>query len=250
MATLYLLGTGAAVSEPHRTTTMLAVENRAGILLIDCGGDAGQRLMASGGDPGRISGLIITHEHPDHVSGFPLLMEKLWLHGRREPLDVYGIAPALAQAKRVHDCFDTSAWPGYPQIRYHEVPQEENAAVLEHGGWRVTASPGRHPVPVVGLRIVDVESGGTVAYSCDTEQSEEIERLAEQAPILVHEATGHGPGHSSAEEAARVAARVSAGRLLLVHLPTAEQLDDAQLSSAREIFAETERGVEGGRYDF
>jgi ribonuclease Z len=250
LATLYLLGTGAAVSDQHRTTTMLAVENDAGLLIVDCGGDVMQRLVATGGDPSRVRALIVTHEHPDHLSGFPLMMEKLWLYGRREPLDVYGIAPAIAQARRVHDSFDTSAWPGYPEIRYHEVASTENAPVLDGHGWKVMASPGSHAVPVVGLRMRDQEGGGVVAYSCDTEYSESISRLAEDADILVHEATGKGPGHSSAGEAAQAARKARAKRLLLVHLPIAEQLDQAELLAAREIFPETDKGLEGGRYRF
>ena len=249
MATLYLLGTGAAISDPHRTTTMLAVENDAGILLIDCGGDALQRLVACGGDPSKVAALIVTHEHPDHVSGFPLLMEKIWLYGRSEPLDVYGIEPAIAQAGRSHDSFDTSAWPGYPEIRYRPVALEPGALVLERGGWKVTASPGDHAVPVVGLRIED-EAGGVVAYSCDTAYSEGIVELARGAHILVHEATGEGPGHSGAQEAARAASEANAGRLLLVHLPPEEYLGDAELAAAREIFPKTEKGEEGGRYRF
>ncbi|NNF57861.1 MAG: MBL fold metallo-hydrolase, partial [Rhodothermaceae bacterium] len=88
--TLYLLGTGAAVSDPHRTTTMLAVEEAGRLILVDCGGDAVQRLLKLGLDPTTIDAVILTHEHPDHISGFPLLIEKLWLLGRREPIPIYG----------------------------------------------------------------------------------------------------------------------------------------------------------------
>lgn len=249
MATLYLLGTGAAVSDQHRTTTMLAVENDQGLLLVDCGGDVLQRLVACGGRPERVRGLLVTHEHADHLSGFPLLMEKLWLYGRHDPLDVYGIGPAIAQARRAHDSFDTSSWPGYPEIHYHEVAQCESAPVLEGLGWRITASPGKHAVPVAGLRVEDAQ-GGVMAYSCDTEYSESIVRLAASATILVHEATGAGPGHSSALDAARAAREAGASRLLLVHLPPAAQLGQAELQEARQVFPDTDKGLEGGRYSF
>src|SRR4051794_752484 len=85
MATLHLLGTGAALSEPHRTTTMLAIDDSVSAVVVDCGGDVVQRLLAAGIPVGRISALIVTHEHPDHVGGFALLMERLWLAGRRHP---------------------------------------------------------------------------------------------------------------------------------------------------------------------
>src|SRR5690625_566288 len=99
MPTLYLLGTGAAVSDAHRTTTMLAVSDGASTIAVDCGGDVIQRMMAAGIDVDTLDALIVTHEHPDHVSGFPLFMEKIWLLGRRRPIAVYGIREAIDQAR-------------------------------------------------------------------------------------------------------------------------------------------------------
>ncbi|TVR98676.1 MAG: MBL fold metallo-hydrolase, partial [Trueperaceae bacterium] len=128
---------------------MLAVEADAGVLLIDCGGDAAQRLRAHGLDPAALAGIIVTHEHADHVAGFPLLLERMWLGGRRAPVDVYGIEPSIAQARRLHEAFDTSAWPGYPSVRYHAFTQDEGAPVLDGFGLRVTAAPGTHSVPSV-----------------------------------------------------------------------------------------------------
>ena len=174
MATLHLLGTGAAFSDGDRTTTMLAVENAGSVIVVDCGGDAVQRLLACGVQLDKIAALIVTHEHADHVSGFPLLMERLWLSGRRDPLPVYGIAPAIDQARRIHDAFDTSSWPGYPGVHYSEVAHEEGAVVLADRNWKVTASPGRHAVPVVALRFQDRHGDGEMTYSCDTEYHEPV----------------------------------------------------------------------------
>lgn len=229
---------------------MLAVETGGSVLVVDCGGDVVQRLMASAVDLTRVQALIVTHEHADHVSGFPLMMERLWLAGRRDPLPVYGIAPAISQARRIHDAFDTSSWPDYPAIHYHEVAHETGAPVLEDDDWRVVASPGDHAVPVIALHFFDKHGGGELTYSCDTQYSTEVVRLAEGGDLLVHEATGSGPGHSSADEAARVASEAGAKRLVLVHLPPEAQLDEDDLEQARRIFAATEKGVEGGKYGF
>ncbi len=248
MPTLHLLGTGAALSDPHRTTTMLAFSDGESAIVLDCGGDVVQRLLQAGISLGTIDALIVTHEHADHVSGFPLLMEKLWLAGRRRPLPVYGIAPALDQARRTFETFDTSGWDGLPEIAWQEVEHEEDASVLETDRWRITASPGEHSKPVIGLRVESGATGRAVAYSCDTAPSKSITRLARDADILVHEATGEGPGHSSAEQAAQIAAQAGAHRLLLVHLPPG--LQDADLDAARQRLTHTELGEELGTYEF
>ena len=245
--TLHLLGTGAALSDPHRTTTMLAFTASPSTLVVDCGGDVVQRLMAAGIDLATIDALIITHEHPDHVSGFPLFMEKIWLSGRRRPIPVCGIAPALRQARRCFETFATDSWEGLPEIQWHEVAYESETTVWADARWRIQASPVVHGVPNVGLRVEHRPTGKIVAYSCDTEPAEAVEHLARGADVLVHEATGATPGHSSPEAAAQAAARSGAGRLLLVHLPPG--LNEDGLRDARAVYSPTALGTEGGSYE-
>ena len=248
MPTLHLLGTGAAFSDAHRTTTMLAFTDDDSTLVVDCGGDVVQRLLAASIDLTTIEALILTHEHIDHIGGFPLFMEKMWLAGRRDPIPVYGIEPALDQARRCFATFDTSGWTGLPDIHWYPFAEAPNALVLTDAAWEVKAAPGMHFVPVVGLRVESKRTGGVVVYSCDTAPSPEITGLASEADLLLHEATGASPGHSSPAQAAQVAAEAGAKRLLLIHLPP--NLTDADLHEARQTFARTELGEELGAYDF
>ena len=248
MPTLHLLGTGAALSDASRTTTMLAFEAADSVVVVDCGGDVVQRLLAGGIDLDRIEALVVTHEHPDHVAGFPLFMEKIWLSGRRRPIPVHGPEAALAQARRTWETFSTGGWEGVPEIRWSPVALEEGAPVLESDAWRVTAAPGTHSVPVIGVRVEDRRGGGSAAYSCDTEESDAIARLARGAGILVHEATGGFGGHTTVEGAARVASRAGAERLILVHLPP--EVDAGELARARETFSRIELGEDGTQHEF
>ena len=256
MATLYLLGTGSSISDPERTTTMLAVENSRSLILIDCGGDALQKLMQSGfslQDIEKLEAIFITHEHVDHVSGFPLLLQKLWLADRKSNLPIYGIKPALDQVKGLVDAvstFKTSIFDSMPKLEWHEVAHEENIIFFENDNWLVNASPGIHGVPVMGLRILDKEGGGVLAYSSDTAKSDKITHLAKEADILVHEATGDLPTHSNAKQAAQVARDAGASKLLLVHLPPESFLPEREIVQAKEIFTDVAKGSEGGKYLF
>jgi ribonuclease Z len=248
MPTLHLLGTGAAFSGRHRTTTMLAVETTGSVVMIDCGGDAIQRLQAAGGDPDDIVALILTHEHPDHIGGFPLFIEKIWLAKRHRRITVCGPGGTLDKARRLFEVFDTSGWKGMPEIEWRTAPLEECASVWEDEDWRITGSPGDHGVPVIGLRIEDPRGGGVVAYSADTARSDAIARLATGADILVHEATGDFEGHTGPQDAAHIAVQASVGRLVLVHLPP--EVPESDLAEARESFSNLEMGEDGGRYSF
>ncbi len=249
MPTLHLLGTGASLSGAGRTTTMLAFARERSIVLVDCGGDAVERLLSAGLDPHRIDLLIITHEHPDHVGGFPLLLQKLWLGKRTRPLPIRGPGRALDHARRLFAVYDTSGWKGLPPLDWGEVDAAEGAPVWANGGWRVTASPGQHGrTPSIAIRVEADGGEGAVAYSSDTERSDAVARLAEGARMLVHEATGAFRGHSRAEDAAAVAADAGVERLVLVHLPPdAERVD---LSAARALFPALQLGRDGDALEF
>lgn len=254
MPSVHLLGTGAALSDPHRTTTMLAVTDDhtpPRTLLVDCGGDALQRLQACGLPIDSLDGLIVTHAHMDHVSGFPLLMEKVWLDGRDRPLPVVGIEPALAQAERSWAAFEPvhRDWENLPPLDWRTVEHEPGANVWNEGSWTITAAPVPHgDTANVGLRFEHGPTGRVLAYSCDTSgPAETVVELADGADLLVHEANGGPPeNHSTAAEAAQVADAAGAKRLLLVHLPPGDKSEE--LRHARNIFPHTDLGAEMGSY--
>jgi len=253
MPDLHLLGTGAAISDAHRTTTMIAVsENEPPYrtLVVDCGGDVLQRLQACDRPIESMDGLIVTHAHMDHTSGFPLLMEKVWLDGRDRPLPVVGIQPALAQADRLWDAYEPvhADWEGIPPIDWRAVPHERDVIVWDEAPWTVTAAPVNHgDTPNVGLRFEHDPTGTVLAYSCDTAPSSNVVHLARNADVLVHEANGTpGDNHSTAAEAAEAASKAEADHLLLVHLPPGDKRD--ALKEARSIFPHTDLGTELGTY--
>jgi len=248
MATAYLLGTGAAISGAGRTTTMICVCSGSSTLLIDCGGDAVARMQQVGVDVETIRALFLTHEHIDHVGGFPLLYKELWLSDRRHALPVYGLPPALVQAARCFATYDTRAFIDLPPLSWHAVVPDTPEAVYRDDAWEIHAASGRHGVPVIGLRITCLRSGGVLTYTSDTSPTEAITRLARGSDLLLHEATGALPGHSTAVQAAETARAAQVGRLVLVHLPPS--LPESDLSAAREIFAPIDVGKELHSYAF
>jgi len=250
MPTVHFLGTGSAVTDPHRTTTMLAFAAPGSAILVDCGGDVVQRVQQSGIPLEDIRAVIITHEHPDHVAGFPLMMQKLWLAGRRVPLPVHGIAPALAQARKCFAAFDSSGWEGLPEIQWREFPHTPGASVLTDAIWRITATPSLHGVPGIALRVEHLPTSTACVYSCDTAPSDAVAKFAHGAKLLIHEATGTHPGHSTASDAAHIAATAKVDSLYLVHLPPEAELDTAALAAARNIFPNTAKAGELEKVDF
>jgi ribonuclease Z len=189
-------------------------------ILIDCANNAFVRLEQAGIRYQDITDVILTHFHPDHVSGLPSLLLDMWLMGRKEPLAIYGLAYTLERMEKLMEAYDWASWPGFFPVTFHAVLEEEMAPVLESAEFKVSASPVHHLIPNIGLRVDCLESGKSVAYSCDTEPCAEVARLAHGVDVLVHECGGRTLGHTPPEKAGEIASRAEVGSLYLIHYRT------------------------------
>ena len=251
MADLLLLGTGAALNDGSREPTMLALRGTSSTVLIDCGSNPVRPLQRLGVPLASVERLILTHSHPDHTSGFALLVEMLWLAGRRQPLPVHGPAEAIDVVRRAFAQWDTSAWNGLPDLQWHAVPLEIGVPIATGADFELRAAPGKHSVPVIGVRARGVHGSGTLVYGADGEPSPGIRALAQGADLLVHEATGAYPAHSTAEGAAEVASAAGVKRLVLVHLsPAANDLEAQRLAASKIFGGEVFVGRDLDRYAF
>ena len=219
---MIILGTSNAIPDEKHTNTHLLLVGTQRIVLVDCADSPLLRLQRVGVDYNLLSDLVLTHFHPDHVSGVAQLLTNMWLMGRSSPLSIHGLDHTLDRVENLMGLFGWSEWPDFFPVAFHRLPEQEMAPVLECGEFRILAAPVRHLVPTIGLRIEFPGSGKVLAYSSDTEPCPQVLRLAGGADLLVHEMSGAHPGHSSAAQAGREAARAGAGALYLIHYPTGQ----------------------------
>ncbi len=238
MAKIIILGSSNAVPTASNDNTHMIVVSRERVVLIDCASNPVLRLPQAGIALPYITDLILTHFHPDHVSGAPLLLMDMWLLGRRQPLQIHGLAHTLDRLETMMDLYGWREWPDFYPTTLHRLPENEMAPVLDCASLRILASPVRHLIPAIGLRIEFPAEGKALAYSCDTEPCEAVVRLARGVDVLIHESAGAAPGHSSAEQAAEVAHRAGATSLYLIHYPTQGGTTDADrlLAQAQNRF--------------
>jgi ribonuclease Z len=238
MARLIMLGTASPTPDAHRNNTFMALQGNDGYFLIDCAGCPLQTLQQAGLPLDRLQGIIVTHRHPDHIYGLPVLILGLWLNGRRSPLVVIGEEETLATVSALFEIFRSEEWPELFNLLYEEVALQPEAQILDNDDFCITASPMKHLVPTLALKIAVKSSGKTVVYSSDTEPCKEMIRFAQDADLLIHEATGNGIGHTSSVQAAEIARQSQVQRLVLVHLP-AMNADLAVLHrEAMKVFGE------------
>jgi ribonuclease Z len=238
MARLIILGSAAAVSDAeHDNTHFLLQGDQGSIILVDCGSNPLGKLSKHGIHFDQLTDLILTHFHPDHVYGVPILLMQMWLLGRKKPLRVYGLHHCLHRVREMMVSFMVETWPNFFPMLFHTLPEHDNVFVLENRDFRIRSWPTRHFIPTVGLRIEVKTSGQVVGYSCDTEPIPGIVSLGQNADLLLHEAAGLGFGHSSAAQAGEIASEAGAKRLALIHYDVVNSRPQSLLDEARTTFS-------------
>jgi len=178
------------------------------------------RLEQAGVDFNELTDIIITHFHPDHVSGVPLLLMDMWLMGRTKPINIYGLHYTMDRLESLMGFYGWAEWPNFFSVGFYRLPEVELAHVLDCPDFKIRSSPVHHMIPTIGIRVESKKPDKVFAYSCDTEPCEQTVRLAAGADILIHEAGGASFGHSSAEQAGEIATKAEVGKLYLIHYPT------------------------------
>ena len=235
MTILKILGSANAISDENHENTHMALVGKNQTLLIDCVSNPLVRLQKAAVELDHITNIILTHFHPDHVSGLPLLLMNMWLLGRQMPLNVHGLDYTLERMEKLMGYYDWSSWPNFFSVSFVPIPEQEMSPVLENAEWRVYASPVRHLIPTIGLRVEFPEANKSLAYSCDTEPCPQVSRLAEGVDVLIHESSGNPSlGHSSASQAGEIAQSANAKSLYLIHYPT--KIADSLPAQAAKTF--------------
>ncbi len=236
MLKVIILGSSNAIPTKDSENTHIVIAGKKRMLLIDSGTNPIVRLEEAGLDFNDLTDIVLTHFHPDHASGIPLLLMDMWLMGREKPLNIYGLHHTLDRLEGLMGFYGWSDWPDFFQVVFHRIPTREMALVLECPDFIVRASPVHHFIPTIGLRIEFTQSQKLLAYSCDTEPCDEVVRLSQGVDVLIHEAAGETVGHSSAKQAGFIAQRADVGKLYLIHYPTGKYANGDLVAEARTTF--------------
>lgn len=237
MAKLIFLGTANAVAYQDHENSFLVLKGEASSILVDCSSRPVMRLKEAGIDINDLSDLIITHFHPDHVSGLATLIMDMWILGREKQFNIYGCDHAITRAIKMMDLFGWQDWTGIYPVHFHTLPLEELAPVLDNQDFKILSSPVQHMIPTIGLRIEYKGGEYVIAYSSDTLPVPETVRLAAEADVLIHEATGSTFHHSTASQAGEIASQAGVKELYLTHYPSEEAINpETTLSDAKKTF--------------
>jgi ribonuclease Z len=217
MARILILGTAAAVRDTTHDNTHFLLIGDHGMVLVDCGSNPLGKFQDAPVSEEYLQDVVLTHFHPDHVSGVPNMLMHMWQLGRQKPLRFYGLHHCMSRMEDMLYAFSWHEWPNFFPVTFNRITDRFNAPVLDNEDFLITAWPVQHFIPTVGLRILNKQTGKVLAYTCDTNPTPSLLELAQGADMLLHESAGFGFGHSSARQAGETATITGAKSLYLIH---------------------------------
>ena len=103
MIELSFLGTGGWIATTERDNTSFFIHHDDDLILVDCPGSVIQKTKRLNFDPQKISSILITHIHPDHVYGLPSLVHSLMFE--KSLINLYGSKEAVGFCQDFLDLF-------------------------------------------------------------------------------------------------------------------------------------------------
>jgi len=263
MLEVFFLGTGGIMPTRERNVPAIALRYKGEIILFDVGEGTMRQMNTAKLSPMRVEKIFITHFHGDHYLGLAAIIQTMNLWDREKPLHIYGPKYTFEFVQHflnsgffrpgfdihIHELGETrlkfgdyEIWSfkvehGVPALGYVFKERDKRGKFLPEK----LKEYGLREGPILGkleregqiewngriIRLEDVTGprrrGIKVVYTGDTEPCERVRLFAENADLLIHEATYLNPAdrgesyHSTVEEACEIARKAKVKLLALFH---------------------------------
>lgn len=213
-------------------------------LVLDLGQGSFANLAATV-EPSTLSGLVVSHLHPDHF--VDLVALRHYLRWEFEPPQRVRVVGPEGLAGRI-DALNGETGFTAASLDVERIPDEK----CEIGPFTVWSRRVTHSADSYGFRVATSDGpasdsaasdGATpgLVYSGDCSRVDDLLPLVRPGDTVLCEATfgagplGHGAEHLTARDAATLAANGGAGRLLLTHILASHSRAET-LAAARAIY--------------
>ena len=181
------LGSGDAFGSGGRFQTCLLLDGVNCRSLIDCGASSLVAMKQRGIAPATVDAILVTHLHGDHFGGIPFFILDAQFSRRETPLILAGPPGLEARVWQAMEVLfpNSSNAPRRFAIEFVELGAEVPHRV---GRLEVTAYPVIHAcgAPPYAIRVEC--DGRIIAYSGDTEWTDKLVEVADQADLFICEA--------------------------------------------------------------
>jgi len=146
---LTFLGTACMMPTKDRNHTAVLLEFNQDGLLFDCGEGTQRQLRMAGIRPTRITKLLISHWHGDHILGLPGLLQTLGASDYQETFKIFG----PEGSKRFYK--NMTEWFFFDRNINVEVHEVKTGTFFETEKYMLEALPLDHGIPTIGFRFIE-----------------------------------------------------------------------------------------------
>ena len=219
--TVRFVGSGDSFGSGGRFQTCILVDGPASRFAIDFGTSSLIALAQQGIEHNSIDAILLTHLHGDHCGGVPFLLIDAMLAAKRErPLIIAGPRDLQRRMAEIREALFPGSHVMTPRflLDWIELEPGRRHGILDV---RVMAWPARH-TQETNPTVLRVEVGGKViAYTGDTEWTDEVTAAALGADLLIAECYFYDKPikwHLTYPAIATHRAEVGARRVILTHM--------------------------------
>ncbi|MBP5771537.1 MAG: ribonuclease Z [Bacteroidaceae bacterium] len=147
---IQILGCGSALPTRKHFPTCQVVNLRDKLILIDCGEGAQLQWRYTGLNWQRITHILLSHAHGDHVFGLPGLLSTMGLLGRTQPLFIHGPSnlQTYLEFMKAHFFADIDY-----EIQFHAIDTTQHALIFQDRSMEIWSLPLKHRLPCCGYLI-------------------------------------------------------------------------------------------------
>ncbi|RME28294.1 MAG: MBL fold metallo-hydrolase, partial [Candidatus Zixiibacteriota bacterium] len=221
---LTILGCSSGDPQPGRATSGYLVQTGESLSLLDCGSGIVASFLKHGFDPLKLDRIFISHAHSDHLADLTLMIQKIYLTRRANPLTVYLpqelLEPFRGWLRTVYLFTEKFSFElktvGYTDGMVYVGDFHLNAIANSH------LAPAKETILELGLAnrmqcfSFSLDFGDNrLLYSADLGSFDDISREIDSHSHLIVEST-----HIDLDEFFATAARFPATQFVLTHLGT------------------------------
>ena len=198
---IIFLGTSQAIPTARRNHTAVLLKYKSENILVDCGEGTQRQFRKAKINPCKLTRILITHWHGDHVLGLPGLLQTLALNNYNKTLHVYG---PRGTEKFMSFMYRLFVFAGKLKIEIHEV----SGKFLETTDFYIEAFPMKHGTPTNAYSFVEkdkIRLDKTKLKKLKLPQSPLLKQLQEGKDIKFNDKTIKSKDVSYTEKGKKIA---------------------------------------------
>ncbi len=146
---ILFLGTSSMVPTKDRNHSGILISYKNENILVDCGEGMQRQMKIAGAKITKITKILISHWHGDHVLGIPGLIQSMSASGHRGKIRIYG---PVGTKKFMEKMFEVFAFDNKMNVEVNDV---KGGKFFENKDFILEAKALKHNIPILGYSLME-----------------------------------------------------------------------------------------------